>query len=137
MGGREYPETKRSIEYVKSPSRPDSQIFNPSSLTLQYPANYACAIQLEDSNFNNMKIIVLTGLNGKIKKEVKVVKYYGSPYYGSQEELPDLNDKRTKHGCSSFTKDITTNKVTKAIIYLFWHLKYTLDTGRNRRLDLE
>ena len=106
MGGGEYPETRRSTEYVKSPQRPDARFLNSSSLTLQYPAYYACAIQLEDD-------LVLTGLNDNIKKEVKVVKY---KINGSPKELPDLNDKRTKHGCSSFTKDINANKVTQKII---------------------
>ena len=109
MGGGEYPETKRSTEYVKSSPGLDARILNPSPLTLPYPACYACAIQLEDD-------LVLTGLKDNIKDEVKVVKY---KINGSQKELPDLNDKRTKHGCSSFTKDNSANKVTKKIIHSF------------------
>ena len=107
MGGGEFPETKRSTEYVKSSPGLDARILNPSSLTLQYPAYYACAIQLEDD-------LVFTGLTDYIKGEVKVVNY---KINGSPKELPDLNDKRSKHGCSSFTKDNTTNKVTKTMIH--------------------
>ena len=92
MGGGEYNGTKRSTEFVKSLPR---GISNHPSLTLQYPTYHACAIQLGED-------IVLTGLNDDIhnKEEVKVVKY---KINGQQEDFPDLNDKRTKHGCSSFT----------------------------------
>ena len=95
MGGGEYNGTKRSTEFVKNSPMTGRRILKPSPLTLQYPAYYACAIPLEED-------IVMTGLNDDIhnKEEVKVVKY---KINGQQEDFPDLNDKRTKHGCSSFT----------------------------------
>ena len=95
MGGGEYNGTKRSTEFMKISPTTDRWILKPSPLTLQYPAYHACAIQLGDD-------IVLTGLNDDIhnKEEVKVVRY---KINGRQEDFPDLNDKRTKHGCSSFT----------------------------------
>ena len=108
IGGGEYRRIQMTTEYVNSPNRPDVRRLTPSSLLLQYGAFYACDIHLQEE-------IVLTGLYEVVRgRDVhnKVVKY-GTD--GSSIELPDLNDKRTKHGCSSYTKDFSNNKVTLII----------------------
>ena len=101
MGGGDIRQIRMSTEYVKSPNRPDVRRLSPASLRLQYKAFHACDIHLDEE-------IVLTGLDSNGFDEYnKVVKYRTDE---TPVELPDLNDKRIKHGCSSYTKDY--NKVT-------------------------
>ena len=104
IGGGDSKSSKQSTEYVTSPQRPDVRTLGLASpLTLQYDAFHACAIQLQED-------IVLTGLldsNGS-DEYIKVVKYKTD---GSPVKLPDLRDKRIKHGCSSYTEG--DNKVSK------------------------
>ena len=101
MGGGDIRQVKMSTEYVNSPNRPDVRRLSP--LGLQYKAFHACDIHLEEE-------IVLTGLDSNGYDEYnKVVKYRTDE---TSVELPDLKDKRIKHGCSSYTKDYGNNKVT-------------------------
>ena len=105
IGGGEYRRIQMTTEYVNSPNRPDVRRLTPSSVSLQYEAFYACDIHLEDE-------IVLTGLNNGFDNQNKVVKYRED---GARFPLPDLKNKRMKHGCSSYT-DNSNNKVT------FWYI---------------
>ena len=103
IGGGDSTHSQISTEYVKSPHRQDVSLLASSSLSLEYAANYACAIQLQDD-------IVLTGLldSTGIDEYIKVVKYRTN---GISVEFPDLKHKRTKHGCSSYNEG--DNKVVK------------------------
>ena len=101
MGGGDIRQIRMSTEYVNSPNRPDVRRLSP--LRLKYKAFHACDIHLEEE-------IVLTGLDSNGNDEYnKVVKYRTDE---TSVELPDLKDKRIKHGCSSYTNDHSSNKVT-------------------------